>query len=293
MPIHSQAKRLLRTLTGVAVAAVTLPGASSAIAATATPDPFYEYTDSTPLSSYAPGTVLKTRTITYRILGLATPLKATQLLYRSVDVQMRPVANVTTVVKPSCLLCLNKNKVVSYQSFYDSLNPEDSPSRSIAGGKRLPDLIPGVETALFAPFLIQGYTIIIPDGIKIVKMDIEGKDNYTDADAYLGEINGTSYDASTYVFPKDKSLKKYTVEFDSPVEHTLTFTPKVKQCILQFTLYTETSTGIQPIAAIAKVDNNNIYDLSGRMVKLNAKAEDLQGLKKGIYIYNNKKYVAK
>ena len=137
------------------------------------------------------------------------------------------------------------------------------------------------------------YTIIIPDGIKIVKMDIEGKDNYTDADAYLGEINGTSYDASTYVFPKDKSLKKYTVEFDSPVEHTLTFTPKVKQCILQFTLYTETSTGIQPIAGIAKVDNNNIYDLSGRMVKLNAKAEDLQGLKKGIYIYNNKKYVAK
>lgn len=137
------------------------------------------------------------------------------------------------------------------------------------------------------------YTIIIPDGIKIVKMDIEGKDNYSDADAYLGEINGTSYNASTYVFPKDKSLKKYTVEFDSPVEHTLTFTPKVKQCILQFTLYTETSTGIQPIAAIAKVNNNNIYDLSGRMVKLNAKAEDLQGLKKGIYIYNNKKYVAK
>lgn len=137
------------------------------------------------------------------------------------------------------------------------------------------------------------YTIIIPDGIKIVKMDIEGKDNYSDADAYLGEINGTSYDASTYVFPKDKSLKKYTVEFDSPVEHTLTFTPKVKQCILQLTLYTETSTGIQPIATIAKVDNNNIYDLSGRMVKLNAKAEDLQGLKKGIYIYNNKKYVAK
>lgn len=137
------------------------------------------------------------------------------------------------------------------------------------------------------------YTIIIPDGIKIVKIDIEGKDNYTDADAYLGEINGTSYDASTYVFPKDKSLKKYTVEFDSPVEHTLTFTPKVKQCILQFTLYTETSTGIQPIAAIAKVNNNNIYDLSGRMVKLNAKAEDLQSLKKGIYIYNNKKYVAK
>lgn len=137
------------------------------------------------------------------------------------------------------------------------------------------------------------YTIIIPDGIKIVKMDIEGKDNYTDADAYIGEINGKSYGASTYVFPKDKSLKKYTVEFDSPVEHTLTFTPKVKQCILQFTLYTETSTGIQNITAIAKVADNNVYDLSGRMVKNNAKADDLNSLKKGIYIYNNKKYVAR
>ena len=137
------------------------------------------------------------------------------------------------------------------------------------------------------------YTIIIPDGIKIVKMDIEGKDNYTDADAYIGEINGKNYDASTYVFPKDKSLKKYTVEFDSPVEHTLTFTPKGKQCILQFTLYTETSTGIQQITTIAKVADNNVYDLSGRMVQTNAKAEDLNSLKKGIYIYNNKKYVAK
>jgi hypothetical protein len=145
----------------------------------------------------------------------------------------------------------------------------------------------------YIKFSANQYTIIIPDGIKIAKMDIEGKDNYTDADAYIGEINGKSYDASTYVFPKDKSLKKYTVEFDSPVEHTLTFTPKVKQCILQFTLYTETSTGIQQITAIAKVANNNVYDLSGRVVKLNAKAEDLNSLKKGIYIYNNKKYVAK
>ena len=133
----------------------------------------------------------------------------------------------------------------------------------------------------YIKFSANQYTIIIPDGVKITKMDIEGRNNYDTADAYIGEINGTSYDADTYIFPKDKSLKKYTVEFDSPVEHTLTFTPKVKQCILQFTLYTETSTGIQPIAAIAKVNNNNIYDLSGRMVKLNAKAEDLQGLKKG------------
>lgn len=138
------------------------------------------------------------------------------------------------------------------------------------------------------------YTIIIPDGVKITKMDIEGRNNYDTADAYIGEINGTSYDATTYAFPKDKSVKKYTVEFDSPVEHTLTFTPKVKQCILAFTLYTEATNSIDGITLDNKNKaDNNVYDLSGRLVIKNASTSDLQALNKGIYIHNNRKYIAK
>ncbi len=134
------------------------------------------------------------------------------------------------------------------------------------------------------------YTIIIPDGIKIAKMDIEGKNNYTEADAYIGEINGKSYDATTYIFPKDKSVKKYTVEFDTPVEHTLTFTPKVKQCILAFTLYTDATSSIAGITVDNKLmADTNIYDLSGRVVA----QKGSEGLKKGIYIFNNKKFVVK
>lgn len=134
------------------------------------------------------------------------------------------------------------------------------------------------------------YTIIIPDGIKIAKMDIEGKNNYTEADAYIGEINGKSYDATTYIFPKDKSVKKYSVEFDSPVEHTLTFTPKVKQCILAFTLYTDATSSIAGITLDNKfMADTNIYDLSGRVVA----QKGSEGLKKGIYIFNNKKFVVK
>ena len=134
------------------------------------------------------------------------------------------------------------------------------------------------------------YTIIIPNGIKIAKMDIEGKNNYTEADAYIGEINGTSYDATAYAFPKDKSVKNYTVEFDSPVEHTLTFTPKVKQCILAFTLYTDATSSIAGITVNDKLmADTNIYDLSGRVVA----QKGYEGLKKGIYIFNNKKFVVK
>ena len=134
------------------------------------------------------------------------------------------------------------------------------------------------------------YTIIIPNGIKIAKMDIEGRNNYADADAYIGEINGTSYDATAYAFPKDKSVQKYSISFTTPVEHTLTFTPKVKQCILTITLYTDATSSIAGITVNNKLmADTNIYDLSGRVVA----QKGYEGLKKGIYIFNNKKFVVK
>lgn len=134
------------------------------------------------------------------------------------------------------------------------------------------------------------YTIIIPDGIKIVKMEIEGRNNYDTDDAYIGEINGVNYNATTYVFPKDKSIKNYSISFATPVEQTLTFTPMVKQCILAITLYGDASSNIAGV----RVDNQamadtNIYDLSGRVVA----QKGSEGLKKGIYIFNNKKFVVK
>lgn len=142
----------------------------------------------------------------------------------------------------------------------------------------------------YIKFSANQYTIIIPDGVKITKMDIEGRNNYSDADAYIGEINGKSYDATTYIFPKDKSVKKYTVEFATPVENTLTFTPKVKQCILAFTLYTDATSSIAGITVDNKLmADTNIYDLSGRVVA----QKGSEGLKKGIYIFNNKKFVVK
>ena len=142
----------------------------------------------------------------------------------------------------------------------------------------------------YIKFSANQYTINIPDGIKIVKMDIEGRNNYDTADAYLGEINGNTYNASTYLFPKDKSVQKYSISFATPVEHTLTFTPKVKQCILAITLYTDATSSIAGITVDNKLmADTNIYDLSGRVVA----QKGSEGLKKGIYIFNNKKFVVK
>ena len=136
------------------------------------------------------------------------------------------------------------------------------------------------------------YSITIPKGIKISKIEFEGKDNYDTDDAYIGEINGETYDANKFVFPKDKSVKSYSITFSTPVENTLTFTPKVKQVILKITLYTSGTTGITAITADS-TKSANLYDLSGRLIAKNATADNLKGLSKGIYILNNKKYTVK
>jgi hypothetical protein len=120
-------------------------------------DPFYKYTGPPPLESKHPGEVLRTRSLPYHLGGIPTPFKATQLLYRSTSQTGKPTVNVTSVIQPP--IQPDKTKVLSYQSFYDSLNQNDEPSYAIAGGNplpALPELINSAELAVFAPFLAEG-----------------------------------------------------------------------------------------------------------------------------------------
>ena len=94
------------------------------------------------------------------------------------------------------------------------------------------------------------YTIHLPADVAIDKAVFTGYDNYTDADAYLGEVNGTSYDATTYVFPKTKATVINTVEFATPATNTITFTPQGKQMVLIIKLEgTKGTTGINETTA--------------------------------------------
>lgn len=142
------------------------------------------------------------------------------------------------------------------------------------------------------------FTINLPENITITSATFAGYANEDNKTCYLGELNGTTFVSDKYVFPsrstQTDTSTKFDITLDTPATGVLTFTPQNAQAAWVITLkgVKVTSSGINNVVLTAKV-NNNIYDLSGRMVKLNAKAEDLQGLKKGIYIYNNKKYVAK
>ena len=143
------------------------------------------------------------------------------------------------------------------------------------------------------------FTINLPENITITSATFAGYANEDNKTCYLVELNGTTFTCDKYVFPsrltQTDTSTKFDITLDTPATGVLTFTPQDAQAAWVITLkgVKVTSSGINNVVLTAKVNNNNIYDLSGRMVKLNAKAEDLQGLKKGIYIYNNKKYVAK
>ncbi|MBY6313337.1 MULTISPECIES: lipase family protein [Nocardiaceae] len=156
------------------VACVGASGVVGLPAASAAPvlDPFYEYTGSTPLGDLDPGAVLATRTVPYHVLNVPTPLQAIQILYRSTDALDRPVASTTSILRPPNA---QPGKVVAYQSAYDSLNPDDGPSRAIAGNTPLLTLTPSGrndaiggtavsgEANILAPLLLLGYTVVIAD----------------------------------------------------------------------------------------------------------------------------------
>ncbi|WP_277830734.1 lipase family protein [Speluncibacter jeojiensis] len=152
-------RRGASALAAISMAAAVLT--AFAPAAAAAPDSFYDYGGSAPLSSLAPGTVLQSRTLSYHVVGLPTPVAAVQLLYRTTDAEGRPVVNVTSVLKPPG--GVDPSKAIAYQSFYDSLNPADSPSRAIAGDVTFGGLINGAEGPFLAPMLAQGYTVIVAD----------------------------------------------------------------------------------------------------------------------------------
>lgn len=147
-------------------------GVTAAGAPASAADSFYSAPRGTDLGALKPGPVLKTRHLTYHVANIATPIKAVQILYRTTDSVGTPIANVTSVLLPPGRPLAGR--VLSYQSAYDSLNPNDSPSRSVAGDVQLGGLTRGSnqgiggsfvasETTLFGPMLAAGYTINLPD----------------------------------------------------------------------------------------------------------------------------------
>lgn len=128
------------------------PGPGSPIPAN---DPFYSYDGSLDV---APGTVLRTRPMTFATPTQTTPITGEQVLYRTTDQQGDAVVTVATVLRP---LIPGPTKIVSYHMAYDALGSQCDPSYTLSGGAT--SLIASAEQAVIAGYLAAGYTVVAPD----------------------------------------------------------------------------------------------------------------------------------
>jgi hypothetical protein len=125
-------------------------------------DPFYQ-----PPPGYQhalPGTVLRSRDVELAFLGLIPQrFTATQLLFRSTDLNGNPEAAVTTVVAPAQrdpeLLC----PVVSYQCAIDAVASRCFPSYALRRGAKAVGALAQLELLLIAAVLAEGWAVSVPD----------------------------------------------------------------------------------------------------------------------------------
>lgn len=142
------------------------------------------------------------------------------------------------------------------------------------------------------------YTLVIPDGMSVASVEVIGYSNVDGETAYIGEFNGTTYDATQYVYPSrtdvsgETDMVSYTITFDTPVSGSIAFKPQGQQVCWAFNVTLADAAGVKEIKTM-KVNANDVYTVSGQLIKKNATSADISGLKKGIYIIGNKKQVIK
>ncbi len=111
-------------------------------------------------------------------------------------------------------------------SFQEGITVTNNNGKTYSTGKEK-----GVKYSANVP-----YTIHLPEKYHVKDITFTGYDNYAETDAYIKEINGTTYDATTYVFPQKNANGQYTVtshqvHLNTPATGTLTFTPAGKQVV--------------------------------------------------------------
>ncbi|SON63310.1 putative inactive lipase [Mycobacterium simulans] len=130
-------------------------------------DPFYE-----PPAGFqhaAPGTVLRSRDVEVAFLGLIPQsITATQLLYRTTDMNGDPEATVTTVLLPAEVAPGETYPLLSYQCAIDAISSRCFPSYALRRRAKALGSLTQLELLLVSAALAEGWAVSIPDheGIK-------------------------------------------------------------------------------------------------------------------------------
>jgi pimeloyl-ACP methyl ester carboxylesterase len=125
-------------------------------------DPFYQ-----PPLGYQhaePGTVLRSRDVELAFLGLIPqPIKAVQLLYRTMDMNGEPEATATTVIAPADLAPGQACPVLSYQCAIDAMSSRCFPSYALRRRAKALGSLGQFEYLLVIAAVAEGWAVSVPD----------------------------------------------------------------------------------------------------------------------------------
>jgi Secretory lipase len=125
-------------------------------------DPFHQ-----PPPGYqhaTPGTVLRSRDVELAFLGLIPQrTMATQLLYRTTDMNGMPEATVTTVIVPADATPERPCPVLSYQCAIDAVSSRCFPSYALRRRAQAVGSLAQLELLLITAALAEGWAVSIPD----------------------------------------------------------------------------------------------------------------------------------
>ncbi len=125
-------------------------------------DPFYQ---PPPGFQHAePGTVLRSREVELAFLGvIPQPVKAVQLLYRTMDMNGKPEATATTVIVPAELAPEQPCPLLSYQCAIDAMSSRCFPSYALRRRAKALGSIGQLELFLITAAVAEGWAVSVPD----------------------------------------------------------------------------------------------------------------------------------
>ncbi|KZS85139.1 lipase family protein [Mycobacterium persicum] len=125
-------------------------------------DPFYQ-----PPAGYQhaePGTVLRSRDVELAFLGLIPQsITATQLLYRTTDMNGNPEATVTTVILPAEVAPGQTCPLLSYQCAIDAISSRCFPSYALRRRAKGLGSLTQLELLLITAAVAEGWAVSVPD----------------------------------------------------------------------------------------------------------------------------------
>lgn len=111
-----------------------------------------------------PGTVLRSRDVELAFLGLIPQRTiATQLLYRTTDMNGRPLVTVTTVLVPADVTPDQPCPLLSYQCAIDAVSSRCFPSYALRRNAKAIGSLAQLEFVLISAALAEGWAVSIPD----------------------------------------------------------------------------------------------------------------------------------